>query len=232
MRSSPGRVAGKLGDRPFKGVPPPRAPRRGNTTSLGPPRLLHGRTFRKGLKSASSGRQHIKKMCPRARVRSVGRGGALCPFSSRVIVILGVQEEPRVNGTQGNERHLVKQSQLPDTQSPCLPGRREEAAGSEPLRAGLRAGPGPELRSEGGPSGASVLRAIPSPRGGGVGGRGWEGEGGEEGWRRAETPVGQLGKRCDAWPSSTPARVGGCPELGHPLGGSPGNPVAAWVMLP
>lgn len=31
----------------------------------------------------------------------------------------GYQQEPKINGTQCNERHLVKQSQLPDNQSPC-----------------------------------------------------------------------------------------------------------------
>jgi hypothetical protein len=31
----------------------------------------------------------------------------------------GIQQALKINGTECNERHLVKQSQLPDNQSPC-----------------------------------------------------------------------------------------------------------------
>ena len=43
----------------------------------------------------------------------------LCSLTDRAVIVLGVQDELKINETQCNERHLVKQSQLPDNQSPC-----------------------------------------------------------------------------------------------------------------
>ena len=42
-----------------------------------------------------------------------------CFLTDRAVIALGVQDQLKINETQCNERHLVKQSQLPDNQSPC-----------------------------------------------------------------------------------------------------------------
>lgn len=55
-------------------------------------------------------------MCARVYVQG---HPLLCFLTDRAVIALGVQDELKINETQCNERHLVKQSQLPDNQSPC-----------------------------------------------------------------------------------------------------------------
>ena len=114
--------------RESEGVPVPTgATGRGNiVTSLGscpgPAREGHPE---KWLKSVSQGYHintisrvpmctcvcavHTQRRRPRPPLPSHQQG---CYYS-------GYQEEPKMNGARCNERHLVKQSQLPDNQSPC-----------------------------------------------------------------------------------------------------------------
>lgn len=79
------------------------------------------------------------RMCLHTYVRGGRQASAICPLTNSIIIILGIQEEPKVNGTQCNERHLVKQSQLPDNQSPCNSGEdRRRPRGFEQTRAQSR----------------------------------------------------------------------------------------------